>query len=200
MREKKCRLFISIELSEEVRKEIGKFVKKLQRRYWPVRWLALENIHIALAFLGWMEPKIVSRITSHVSQAVSGIKLFEVKIRGIGCFPDEKRPRVVWLGLAGDLKSLVKLQKRVLGELREMGFKMEERKFVPHLTLGRVKRGTRIGALRNLGDQISRMKVEEFGNKIWVNRVSLMESILRKEGPEYRELGRIGLTGCGEKA
>ena len=127
MREKKYRLFISIELSEEVRREITKFVKRLRRSHWPVRWVALENIHITLAFLGWksqksqipnpkFQVKTVDLIKECIQKAVEGIGAFEVKIRGIGCFPDFKRPRVVWLGLVGELKSLVLLQKRVSRE------------------------------------------------------------------------------------
>lgn len=193
MKEKKCRLFISVELSEEVRKEIGKFVRKLKCRHFPVRWVVLENIHITLAFLGWKEKYHVSCIMYYVSRAVEGIEPFEVKIKGIGCFPDEKRPRVVWLGLAGDLKSLALLQKRVNQELKKAGVESIRWKFVPHLTLGRVKRGTRAGALHNLGDQIRRMKVAEFGSKILVEKVSLMESKLKRAGSEYGELAGIDL-------
>lgn len=217
MRMKKIRLFISIELSEEVRKEIERFVKKLKRRHWPVRWVAVENIHITLAFLGWQEQKLKiknEKLKTHIKnertefedsiraldlivgcleKAVEGVEAFEVKIRGIGCFPEFKRPRVVWLGLAGELKSLAWLQKQVNQELEKAGFKIEERKFIPHLTLGRVERGVRARALHNLGDQISRMKVGEFGSKILVEKISVMESKLKREGPEYRELASVKL-------
>lgn len=190
---KKVRLFISIELSEEIRKEIAKFVRKLKRSYWPVRWVASQNIHITLAFLGWSEQDSVLHVSSHVSQAVQGINSFEIKIRGIGCFPDERRPRVIWVGLVGDLEALGKLQKRVGEELEKAGFKIEERKFIPHLTLGRVQKGTGAPALRNLGRQIGKMSVGEFKNIIGVEKVSVIQSVLRRSGPIYKELASVKL-------
>ena len=213
---KKIRLFVSVELSGEVRKEISKFLRKINRSHFPVRWVSVENIHITLAFLGWQkqkwevrsekqEVKAVDLIVDCLEKAIEWISPFEVKIRGIGCFPDERRPRVVWLGLAGDLKSLAWLQKRVLRELSrgagsrfaggKVGFKMEERKFIPHLTLGRVNKGTKTPALHNLGFQLGKMKVGEFGSRIWVDGVSVMESVLKREGPEYRELANVKAQG-----
>jgi len=200
----KIRLFVSIELSEEVREEISRFLKRLGKSHFPVRWVRLENLHLTLAFLGWQNERFKVQgsrfkvetgelILSCLKKAVAKIEPFEIKIRGIGVFPDQLRPRVIWLGLAGDLESLAKLQKKITEELKMVGFEIEKRKFIPHLTLGRVKKGTRAPACRNLGRQIGKMQVGEFRRKILVDEVSLMESKLSKEGPIYKKLATVKL-------
>jgi 2'-5' RNA ligase len=185
------RLFIAIDLSEEARREVGVFLKKLEKRYWPVKWEEIEKVHITLAFLGEIEEEKLGEVKEAVLRGSGGIFPFEVGMRGVGCFPDFLRPRVVWIGLVGDLKSLARLQKQIAGELLKVeGVRIEERKFIPHLTIGRVK-GGKFRHIKEMGRQINNMKWLEFSSKIEVSSVRIYKSELKPGGSKYTKLEEI---------
>ena len=185
------RIFIAVDLSEGAKKEVGEFLKKLEKKYWPVKWEELEKVHITLAFLGEIGEERLEEVKEAVLRGSGGIFPFEVGMRRVGCFPDFLRPRVVWIGLVGDLKSLARLQKQIAGELLKVeGVRIEERKFIPHLTIGRVK-GGKFRHIKEMGRQINNMKWLEFSSKIEVSSVRIYKSELRPEGSKYTKLEEI---------
>jgi 2'-5' RNA ligase len=120
------------------------------------------------------------------------MKSFRLTLEGVGCFPDTKVPRVIWIGLSGELKPLETLQNRIQKETRRFCECDERRGFQPHLTIGRVKVLGR--AARKVGESVERMTVPPLGG--WtVREVEFLQSDLFPEGPRYRKLTSITLAG-----
>ncbi len=194
------RIFISVNLPAPAQKELAKLVKKWEKFHWPVRWEKVEKIHLTLAFLGKAKSpsqRLVGlwpkKLKVVIKLAVREIKPFEVGVKGLGAFPDFVRPRIVWLGLKGDLQSLARLQKQISQELSAAGFEFSQRPFRPHLTIGRVKKGISKGALADLGKKVRQHCEINFENKIPVNSVAIIQSQLQRPASIHTKLAEVKL-------
>jgi 2'-5' RNA ligase len=104
-----------------------------------VRWVRPEAIHLTLKFFGDIPETAVECIAGIVEKAVAGAGPLTFSICRTGVFPDQRRPRILWLGMDGDVPRLLRFQKEIEGGLGIAGFPAEERPFRPHLTLARIK-------------------------------------------------------------
>lgn len=183
--EKQLRAFLAIDPPEEVLREIGAAQSRLRKLIeGDIRWVRPEGIHLTLKFFGDIFPSDVANIAGAVEKAAPGEMPFSLAVGGAGVFPDPHRPRVLWLGMNGDVERLVAFQKRLDQAFREIGFSCEERPFRPHLTLGRIKtsRGL-IGLSRALE------KGEEYtAGRFTASGLSLMQSELTPRGAVYKRL------------
>lgn len=145
----KIRTFVAIHLSDEARQVLGQINQELARQV-PrgVRWVAPELMHLTLRFLG---DTAVARLPA-ISQALDAVGAahapFQLRLDGLGCFPNRRRPRVIWAGLQGDLDDASALKEAIDAVLVDLGWDPEDRPFSPHLTLGRVKDSRELGGLR----------------------------------------------------
>ena len=138
--EKTIRTFLAIELPEEIRKEIANIQDHLKKNIRGViTWVRPERIHLTLKFFGNISGDDVVNISRVVENSVAGVRPFSLSVKAVGVFPDVMRPRVVWLGINGDVVPLSNLHKVMDRGFQDYGFKREERPFRPHLTLGRIK-------------------------------------------------------------
>jgi len=138
--EKSIRAFLAVDPPREVLDEIGRIQDRLRNIIQgDIRWVRPEGIHLTLKFFGSISESDVANISQAVKNNTSNVKPFTLGIRRVGAFPDVKRPRVLWLGMDGDVEILIRLQKKVDAELQNYGFGKEERSFKPHLTLARIK-------------------------------------------------------------
>ena len=184
------RCFIAVRLPGPVKKAIGEMIEDLKKSGADVKWVPYENIHLTLKFLGSTEESLVEDIKEALSKKLSSYSPFYIKISGAGCFPDERRPRVVWVG-SGDAAQITDLQADVESELRKLGFPSEERKFSPHLTIGRVR------SQKKITEMLKRL--EEYRSSSFddleVKGVTLMKSELKPAGAEYYPLAEIPFGG-----
>lgn len=149
-----------------------------------MRWVRPEGIHLTLKFLGNVSKDAMPAIESGMCRAVKGISTFTVQMQGAGCFPNSKRPRVLWLGLQGELESLITIQSRLEDSLEALGVDRETRRFRPHLTLGRVSGGLSGGQTERLKETLQ--TVGEMGPcDLHIGGLSLMESVLGRGGAVY---------------
>lgn len=187
------RVFVGFDLTSEPRREIEKLLKKLQKKHWKVKWEKPEKIHLTLAFLGNIKEKQLDLVRKACQEAVRILKQdpdfhqddgggpvqsdkkIILSFKGLGCFPDYEWPRIIWLGLKGDLKSLASLQKNLRDRLENLGFKTEKRSFEPHLTLGRIKKA-RARERREIGRQIKGMRKIDFKSQWLVDGMVIYES------------------------
>lgn len=153
-----------------------------------MRWVARENLHFTLKFLGSVAGEKVGPIMEALEQPVRAVRRFSVAARGVGVFPDPRRPRVLWVGLEGE--ALAGLASGVERALEPLGFARERRSFRPHLTIGRWRDSG--NSLGGLGREIESWKEREFGAS-WVEEVVLFQSVLEPEGAVYSALGVIPL-------
>lgn len=183
------RLFIAIELPGEIKQGLAKLQEQLKGGGAGASWTRPEGIHLTLKFLGEVPETKAPEIMSALTTAVRGTGKFRVEVRGAGAFPNVRNPRVLWIGVAGDLEKLAALQASVEGAMEGLGFESEGRKFSPHLTLARIKY---LRPRDNWQRAVEGIRDVNLGG-FEADRVSLMKSELKPSGAVYTEVGRVEL-------
>lgn len=199
MPELTLRTFIAIELDEEVRAGLSRVQGKYKRQAPPgsVKWVAPEAIHLTLKFLGDTPVSQVSKVADALARACEGIPPFDVSVEGRGCFPNTRRPRVIWVALREvGSHHLPRLQAAVEQHVAPLGWPTEERGFSPHLTLGRVSRNAGSSAEAAIGQMVEKSVVEQIAVQR-VSAVHLIKSDLRPAGPIYTQLATVMLEPPG---
>lgn len=181
------RIFIGVDLTAEPKREIEKLLKNLEKKHWKVEWETLEKLHLTLVFLGEISKEKLEMVERACRKVASELKPFIVFFKGLGCFPDFDFPRIIWIGLKGDLKSLAFIQKSLEKDLKDSGFDIKQRPFYPHLTLGRIK-NARSRERREIGRQVKALREIDFKSQWLIEKIGLYESICFKEGSVYRKL------------
>ena len=184
------RTFFAIELPADLRGEIARVQAELKRAGADVRWVRPEGVHLTLKFLGEIDPARAEPLADGAARVLAKASPAGLGVSGAGVFPDRRQPRVVWLGLGGDLDALALAQKAVEGAAAEFGFAPEKRPFRPHLTLGRVKSGRGRAALLAALEKIEPRPVE-----FTAREVVLFKSDLKPTGAVYTALHRLPLSG-----
>jgi 2'-5' RNA ligase len=186
------RLFIAVEL--DLDEELLNLQKQMQAfdRERAIRWTAIDSIHLTLKFLGETPANRQAAITAAVTEAAKGHKPFGLTLEGAGCFPNTRKPRIVWAGLGGEIKALHALRDAVERIVSPLGYPTEDRPFSPHLTLGRARQEAGMAALAALGAQIEKLNVGKLA--AWqVEGISLMRSELKPSGAAYTQLAYAAL-------
>jgi len=184
------RTFIAVEVPPSVRRAAADLIGRFEASAAHVRWVDPEQTHITLKFLGDVVTERVPEICRRVAEAVAPIPPFRLTVLGAGAFPNTRRPRTIWLGTAEGRDAMVVLHEAIDRQLDPMGFPRETRRFVPHLTLGRVRRGVR-GA-DALGPVIEEQTDVQAGIAT-VREVVVFASFLGRDGPTYQVLGHAEL-------
>jgi 2'-5' RNA ligase len=187
------RTFIAVELDPHLQQAIGgaqdSLKDELQRLAPGVRlhWVRVEAIHLTLKFLGDIEESQVGGILQALEMVGHDHVPFSIDVKGLGVFPDLRAPRVVWMGLSGHADRLVRLAGAIDVALTSLGFQAEQKPYLPHLTLARVKERARdIG--KALADSGVTRESKLMGT-LSVQAVALMKSELTPSGSIYTRLG-----------
>jgi 2'-5' RNA ligase len=187
------RSFVAIELTDEAKKALARLRRELERdEHRFIKWVDPGGIHLTLKFLGNIPSKRVTEITEAMKEAAQGISPFRLEIAGLGAFPSLKQARVLWVGVGGQLDKLSTLQQEIDSALAALGFGREERPFVPHLTLARVREATSPTDRRRFSDLVGSTAFEG-RYPIEVEAVRLMRSQLTPAGAIYTCLSTVGL-------
>jgi 2'-5' RNA ligase len=190
------RTFISVELADEVKKNIAELVGELKNTSTAVKWVEPKNLHITLKFLGWIEEKNLSDLIELAARAVAQSAAFKAKFEGLGTFPEGKKARVVWVGTVEGGDELGKIAAALEKTLSKAGFRSEEREFRSHITIGRVKekiaRPVRYEEIDKLMEKIKEFQGAKFGEAV-VDRINIMKSTLTQAGPIYETIREIKL-------
>jgi 2'-5' RNA ligase len=187
------RSFIAIELPEEAKQGLVRLRKELERdEHRFVKWVDPGGIHLTLRFLGDVPSRRVTGITEAMRKAAQGISRFHLEISGLGAFPSLKQARVLWVGISGEVDRLSRLQQNIDSALTALGFAKEERSFVPHLTLARIKQGASPLERRGFGELVGSTIFED-KYRIEVEAISLMRSQLTPAGAIYTRLMTVTL-------
>lgn len=174
------RLFIAVDLPNELRKELGDVQKALKPLTESARWVSPESIHITLKFLGEVPEKRVEDI--HTALAGLSWKPFTVTVRGVGFFPGNRSPRVFWAGM--EAPTMQGLAEELDSRMERLGFDKEKRAFRPHITLARA-RDTRIDS--SLVTGCGEYEEHDFGS-FTADRIFLIQSTLKPTGAVYEKL------------
>lgn len=188
------RAFIAIPFPESVRTTLAD-LRRAAPSGAPVRWLSPDTIHLTLKFLGPVEEARLARVKERLSRIPWPWGNVSFVVAGVGAFPDLRRPRVVWAGITEGAERLVELAALVDDEMAALGFPREERRFSPHVTLGRVKEGG--GAA--WGEVFARGAAFE-PITLAAERIVLFASLLRASGAVHTPLLDAPLAPGGPAA
>jgi len=189
--ESSTRSFIAIDLSDQARRRIDTLVQELRKSDAQVGWVRTEGIHLTLKFLGNVAPESIEGIKSALARTSSHTAPIRIEPAGCGAFPTIKSPRVIWVGLRGQIGPLAELVRRVETALAPLGFEPEGRPFKPHLTLGRVKGRRGLQALKDILLAHLDFTAEPFD----AAEVVLYKSELRPDGARYTPLIKAPFSG-----
>ncbi|MDD4548821.1 MAG: RNA 2',3'-cyclic phosphodiesterase [Syntrophomonadaceae bacterium] len=184
------RCFIAIPVPNYIKDYAQGIVKSVSEISPDVKWVENENYHLTLKFLGDIDPGSVKKITERLQHIAKNIPPFQLKVNGAGFFPNAKRPRVVWLGVAGELEQAMVLGEKIDTSLLELNF-APERKRSFHLTLGRIRSEYH---LIKLLEKVREIDKEHGLSPFEVGEFKLMESILSPRGSRYKVLASFSLT------
>jgi 2'-5' RNA ligase len=183
------RLFVALDIPEDVRAAIGAIIAKLRGEDRSARWVRIEGAHVTLKFIG----EVSVEKASDIQTALANVPLatpIKMSFHGLGFFPNERRPRVLWAGIERGAE-LGALAATVETALEPLGIAREKRAFSPHLTLARFDSSNGLDPLREC---IAKAGPLEFGSSI-AREFHLYQSVLKRGGAEYTRLATYFPTG-----
>lgn len=174
---KPLRLFVAVEIPEEVRALVEEAVAPVREIYPRAKWVPKHNQHVTMKFLGSTYPRLVDWVTERIGEVATSVQPFDTRVDGLGAFPSERRAAVLWAGLEDAAGRMTELTTALEGALAE-GFPSEKRAFTPHLTVARFKPPER------LGDLPTGVRSERFT----IDHVVLFRSQVQRPAPIYTPL------------
>ena len=179
-----ARIFIAIELEENLRNKLSELQAELKKSGADVKWVETKNLHLTLKFLGEISNEDIPKVEAAMDEICKDTKAFTIKLQGVGAFPKISYPRVIWVGIIAGEKSLIELAAKLDDRLEKENFKKEERPFSAHLTVGRSRSNlNRIGLI----EQLDKNKNWE-GLQTQVDKITLFKSTLTPKGPIYEPI------------
>jgi len=195
LNEQAIRSFIAVELPEDIKKGLKRVQTELGLdKYGFVKSVSPDGIHLTLKFLGGVAASKIKDVVSVMERASQGVKPFGLEISQVGAFPNFNRPRVLWVGIKGDVDKLLAWQQRLDDGMAPLGFARENRPFTPHLTLARLRENCSPADRLQLGEAVSKSQVQ-VDYKFAVNTLSLMRSQLMPTGAVYSLQAEVKLNG-----
>lgn len=182
------RTFIAIKLEDSIKKSLTTLLEKMRHKGGKIKWVKEEGMHLTLKFLGEIQETKVSEVEKILEKITQNSSSFSIRIKGTGCFPHRRNPRVLWTGVEGG-EQLVSFHNQLDVELEKIGFEREKREFRPHLTLGRVKS---VFSIKEIMDELEKHQDTVFG-EMKVNKITFFRSVLKPSGAEYSVLSEFSL-------
>ena len=183
----RLRAFIAVELPLEIRQNVQQATLSLRRDLGTlIRWVAVENMHLTLKFLGDIQSENVEVLTQLIHTQADSFNSFDIHLSGIGSFPGPKRPRVIYIGIQAPAE-LEAFQRQMESATHRLGYKAEERAFAPHLTIGRVRQHVSADDQQKIRRALEELAIDSLGTAR-VNSVHLYKSDLKPIGPVYTKI------------
>lgn len=189
----RMRVFVAINLPGSERERLHAATGAIKEADFPVRWVAPQNVHLTLKFLGEVPETEVSDVAAAIDEALRSTERFTMTFGGLGAFPSLRRPKVIWVGVEPKAE-LLDVQSRVESALADLGHPPEKRDFRAHLTIGRGKKGARPARFRGLEELAGKV---DYRGSAAVESVDVMRSTLRPSGAEYDVVERVMLRSGG---
>ncbi len=191
------RLFVALDIPDEIRNKIGMFLEGVRGFAPDVRWVAAESLHLTLKFIGEQPDDKLAAIKQALASLTG--ESFDLNFRGTGFFPTAKSARVFWIGIEAD-ERLARLAGAVDAALAPLGVEREQRAFSAHLTLARSGSGRpqrmkedRLNPnFRRLQERLAQMPAPDFGT-MTAREFFLYESKLSPKGAQYTKVERFPL-------
>lgn len=185
------RTFLALELPETIKAVLRRRIERLAHALPEVRFVDVAGLHLTLAFLGELDNAHLAAATEAAEEAASAHAPITLRLARLGTFGSARSPRVIWVGLAGEVAQLGALQSTLANALAARGFPREARPFAPHLTLARIKKPLSDDLLAAL----ARLQGEPASDAAWqADALSVMKSELLRPAALYTALSRWPLA------
>lgn len=186
----RTRTFVAVETTEHLRRRAAELTAHFHGLSGDWKWVAPENLHWTLQFLGDVEELEIPAVCTAVAAAANDCEAFQLAGIGAGAFPSNERPRTIWIGAGEGAESMIGLQRSIERRLKKLGYRGDNRRFVPHLTLGRAGRH---GRPESLANELAALASFDAGD-MPVDEVTVFASRLTRDGPVYEPLARAPLA------
>jgi RNA 2',3'-cyclic 3'-phosphodiesterase len=175
------RVFIAVPLPGDLKAKLTALQGEFRHLPLEATWVRDAGFHLTLKFLGEVDASQIGPIASCMTATVRQYSPFSLTLCGVGVFPHESSPRVLWVGIEGETGRLRQLQQTLQAELAQRGNLPEDRPFAPHLTLARLKR------VSSRGEFLAALKVHRatIVGQLNVDHIELIESQLHPSGARY---------------
>jgi 2'-5' RNA ligase len=189
------RAFIPIEIPDEIRSRLGHVIVQLEQSVprGSVRWVPSQNVHLTLKFLGDVSEANYEVLIQLLETQAKLHSPFDISVGGLGAYPDQKRPRVIWVGIEAD-HELFLLQRAIDVETTRLGYGSETREYSPHLTIGRISRNANSEEVRLVGQVLGKFDLGFLGVSR-IDHLHLYRSDLKPGGAVYTRLFSVTLLG-----
>jgi RNA 2',3'-cyclic 3'-phosphodiesterase len=185
----KIRTFVAVPLPENLKRDVDKLIVSLKPLAEGTTWVKATNLHFTLRFLGDIEASSIPMLKEKIATQIAELSSFAIRLAGLGCFPNIKRPRVIWLGATGEVEQMQFMAQKVEASCIEAGFGPGDKPFAPHLTIGRVKFPSGLDELmKKLNSTV--FETDEFA----VEKIVIYKSNLTPRGPIYTTMGEVKLN------
>jgi len=181
------RTFIAIEMPAEVKSTLGRLQERLKRANADVKWVAPENIHLTLKFLGERDDKKIEQISEILDGTAQNHNSFYASISTLGGFPSLNSPRVMWVGINGGEQECKSIYQELEEKISKLGIPKEERPFSAHITIGRSRSASNRKELIECLNGSSDYLIKE-ALRFKVAHITLFKSTLNPQGPVYDPL------------
>ncbi len=186
------RTFCAIDIDAAARKSLGRACEKIDAGDAKIRWVARENLHVTMNFLGDVDEDALKEVCHAVRRGAANIRPFDFSVRGLVLIPPQgRRLKMIWGGVEDPHGRMVELYEKLSNELGELGFKRETRPFRPHITLARIKRVRDTATIR---ESAGRFAETDFGRQ-HAAEVVVYSSKLSSRGPIYTAMDHAPLGG-----
>lgn len=187
------RCFLAIELSAEIHRRLAGLQERLGSLGRAVRWTRTDQIHLTLKFLGEVADDRVPSVCDAAAAVADRYEPFELEVGETGCFPAAGAARIVWVGVVNPPPALIDCQQACEKAYAKLGFKPENRKYIPHLTIGRVRDPR---ASREIRAAVEAEASFSAGSLL-ARELVMFQSVLSPKGPTYTVISRAPLGGAG---
>ena len=189
------RLFAAIEIAPQVRSKIARYLNSHVTDLKRIKWVTPDQFHLTLKFLGDVPQTEIHHVIRAIQNACARSEPFDLVFEEIGAFPSAESPRTLWVGVSEGVEESTDLAEAIDGELAEIGYPRESRRFTPHLTIGRVKKSVPDGGA-GLDAFLLPAKGPSFFGVSSVTSVTLFSSELSRGGPKYEPLAEFDLRSA----
>lgn len=178
------RAFIAIELPKEIKDALANLQSQLQSAGADAKWVAPQNLHLTLKFLGEINDKQLEKIAAVLEETAQRNRPFQLSINSLGAFPTASAPRVIWVGVDKGEAECKKIAAEIEEKTALAGIPKEEREFSCHITIARVKQLLNQDKLaRGINQQAGYFKEKTL--RFSVAKITLFKSNLFPKGPIY---------------
>lgn len=185
------RLFLALELPPATADELHATVEPLRAGEPGLSWVPAQKLHLTLKFIGDADDERAAALIAAADRAAARQRPIEITLAGVGAFPNFRRPRVVWLGVAAEPR-LELLHHDVELAAADAGYEVEGRPFRPHVTLTRVRDALPVDRARALARAA---RAISYSATAFVDRLTLFDSATGIPGAHYRTLHVATLGG-----